>query len=383
MFLLAALLGCPPAGPTEEEDLGRIEQTVDDVARTVWPGNILEGGDRHVRLLNGFFAGDPSAYWFAGFASRQAADLFWFCRESDSACPLDAQGAIDRSRTVGDPVFATIPGEVDYSPFWLTWRVVVPDDYEANSIKSVYGIEKAEAAGELRVEPIVFDHGGDIGPDLAIMHCLLVLEDTALEGNADPTIDDPDTLALEIPPQDGWHKQYQLTFYDFTESDGVFPPAEDSESRPLMPFADIFVFFRDCGGGSTYSVCDSTSAEAGAVSERGVEVDLTNDGDKADNNNIISGFPKLDGESPEDRAYSPLWRVNRVLINPAHDDDVVLIDSTGDQDDTVAKAPSDIAELVAKGWVYEPEPLSEELAGNAIPGNDGVLFFNCPSQAPE
>ena len=377
------LLGCPPIEPTVEEDLGRIEQTVDEVAQTVWPGNVLENGDRHVRLLNGFFAGDPSAYWFAGFASRIAADIFWFCREGDDACPLDSTGAIDRDRAVGNPVLSTIPGEMDYSPFWLIWRLVVPHDYEPNALKSVHGIEQAEAGGDLRVELVVFDHGGSVGPDAAIMHCLLALDGTELQGNGEPTVEDPGTSALDEPLQEGWHKQYQLTFFDFTETDGVFPPAEDSETRPLMPFADIFVFFRDCEGGSTYDVCNSTSAEAGAVSERGVELDLTADGDKADNNNIISGFPRTESESPDDRIYSPLWRVQRVLIDPAHDDDVVLIDSTVDQDESIAKAPSDVYELVELGWVGEPESLSEELAGNAIPGNDNTLFFNCPSQAAE
>lgn len=372
----------PDASGTTEADLGRIEATLDDVTKTVWPGNIRVDGSRYIRLLNGFFDGEPSAYWFAGFASRKTADVFWFCREGDAACPFDEKGAVDRNRTIGDPVFARIPGEDGYSPFWLVWTVRVPEDYEANEIKSTLGIERAAKSGRVLVERHIHDHGGDIGPDETIMHCLLALDGTELEGNGDDILGKPGVKSLFVPPQPGWHKQFQVTFYDFTESEGVFPPDPATESRSLMPTADIFVFFRDCGGGSKSPLCEWATAPLVAVSERGVEQDFTGDGDKMDNNNIISGFPRTEPPHELDRVYSPLWRVNVVRVIPEHDDEVGLITVGSDQNDTQIRSPANIRTLVSEGKVAEPVGMSEELAGNMIPGNDGKVFFNCPSQPP-
>ena len=150
-----------------------------------------------------------------------------------------------------------------------------------------------------------------------------------------------------------------------------------------MPFADIFVFFRDCEGGSESPACDGTTGLLGAVSERGVELDLTADGDKADNNNIISGFPRTPSLDPRDRVYSPLWRVMRTRIPADHDSDVLLIDSTRDQNESMARSPQDIRALVQAGLVLPPETVSEAEASDAVAGNDNVLFFDCPSQVAD
>ena len=377
-----ACAGCPTEpDPWPEEALGPIELTVDEVEATVWPGVEPAGEPRHVRLLNGFFDGEASAYWFAGFGSRRAADVFWFCREGDDACPLSADGVIDRDRTIGNPVFAVVPGDAAYSPFWLIWTVRVPADYEPDELKSVTGIEAAAQAGWVEVERAVFDHGGDIGPDAALMHCLIVLEGTELQGNGDDLVAQPGVPSRVVPLEPGWNRRYKLNFFDFTSNSGVFPPASDSESWPLMPTADIFVFFRDCIGGSTRDVCTQTGLDLAAVSERGVELDLTDDGDRADNNNIISGFPHAEPPHPLDRIYSPLWRVQQVVVNAEHDDDVFLFDDSGDQDITDVTTPTQMRELVELGWLRPPREISEMDAGNPIPGNDGVTFFNCPSQS--
>ena len=375
------LAGCPTvAEPGPEQELGPIEQIVDDVQATVWPGVDADAG-RHVRLLNGFFDGEPSSYWFAGFASRRAADVFWFCPEGDTACPFNDEGVIDRDRTIGSPVFAVVPGDADYSPFWLAWVVRVPDDYVADELKSVAGIEAAASDGRVKVERSLFDHGGDVGPAPAIMHCLLVLDGTELQGNGADIVGRPGVPALEVPVEQGWSRRYQVQFFDFTGNSGVFPPAVDSESWSLMPTADIFVFFRDCAGGSETRVCEETGLNLAAVSERGVELDLTNDDDRADNNNIISGFPRTPAPHPLDRIYSPLWRAMQVVIDPAHDDDVYLLDSSEDQSVSDLKTLTHMRELIELGWLATPRTISEMDAGNSIPGNDGVTFFNCPSQS--
>lgn len=380
---LAALLsGCPTEpDPWPETSLGPIEQVIDEVTATVWPGVEAETG-RHVRLLNGFFNGDPTAYWFAGFASRRAADVFWFCPEGDEACPFTDNGTIDRDATIGDPVFAVKPGDAAYSPFWLVWKVTVPAGYQPDELKSVAGIEAAAVGGRVAVERALYDHGGDVGPDAAIMHCLLVLDGTELQGNGADLVGQPGVPALDIPVERGWNRKYSVSFFDFTGNSGLFPPAADSESIPLFPTADIFVFFRDCVDGSQTDLCMQTGVPHAAVSERGVELDLTNDGDRADNNNIISGFPRTPAPHPLERIYSPLWRAMKVLIDPAHDDDVVLFDTTGEQSDTEVRTLARMREMVDLGWVAEPHQISEMDSGNAIAGNDGVTFFNCPSQTP-
>ncbi len=373
------LAGCAPSTPAEE-DLGPIEQTVDEVARTVWPG-VEDDDGRHVRLLNGFFDGEPTAYWFAGFAPRRTADVFWFCRDDHPTCPFDAAGEFDRTSTVGDPVFATMPGEADHSPFWLVWVVRVPGDYEPNELKSTFGIEEAADEERVTVEAAIRDHGGDVGPAEVIVHCLMVLEGTVLQGNGGDLAGRPGEATAAVPPRGGWHKQYRVTVFDFIDSEGVFAPNPSSESVPLMPESNIFVFHRDCAGGSTSPACAALDRDEVSVSERGVEEDLTGDGDRSDTNNVIAGFPGAPvGEDEWESAYSPLWRVKAARVPAEHDDDVSLIDTTADQDDTDARSVADVRALLEAGWIAEPEDLSEEDAGNPIPGNEGVVFFNCPSQ---
>ncbi len=378
--------GCDTAVPdVGEPELGPIEDMLDEVSMTVWPGVVKDDGVRELRRINGFNNGDPTGYWFANFASKNAPDIFWFCREGDTLCPFDERGVIDRSRTVGNPVVSSIPGESTYSPFWLSWRVTVPDDYEADEVKSVDAVEAGVKEGRFSVEKVVFDHGGELGPADTIMHCLLVLTGTLLEGNGEDLVGQPGKPSMEIPVQEGWFRQYRVQFYDFTFSEGVFAPDKASESTPKMRSADIFVFFRDCANGSPTEVCQyaASSADLGAVSERGVEQDFTGDGDKGDTNNIISAIPRKIPDDPLDKPYSALWKVNRVAIPPENDDRLQLIDLTLDQDTSAIKSTQVMREYVAAGLVAEPKPISEEDVGNSIPGNDGEVFFNCPSQVED
>ena len=365
-----------------EADLGPIEAVIDEVATTVWPGNVKADGTRHIRRLNGFFNGEATSYWFIGFASRVTADVFFVCREGESGCPFDDQGAIAWDKLVGDPIFARIPGEAGYSPFWLSWVVTVGSDYTADDLKSVFGIEAATERGDVSVAQVVFDHGGTVGPAEALLHCLLVLEGTELQDNGADLVGQPGIPTMEVPIASGWHKQYRVTFFDFTPSEGVFSPDPATESRALQPSSDIFVMFRNCAAGSDAPACQLVNADLAAVSERGVETDINADGDKADTNNVVVAVP---GESPVtsgDKEYSPLWRVNVVKILPEHDAAVSLIDMTGGQNDTGVKSVETIRTLVDAGMVEEPEFMSEAMAGNSISGNDGKVFFNCPSQVP-
>jgi len=372
------------AGDPVEADLGPIDDVIDDFTRTVWPGVVDADGNRTVRRINGFFDGAPTAYWFSGFAPRFTADVFYFCRDSDARCPFDDDGAIDFDRAIGHPVFARIPGEEGYSPYWLVKIVRVPDDYEPDALKSSLGIERAVEDGRVAVEPLLLDHGGDVGEDRVLVHCLLVFRETLLSGNGGDMIGQPGVPSREVPLLLGWHKQYSVAFYEFTVSEGFFAPDPDSDAqRTLMPSADIFVLFRDCEAGSASPICGLTSGELGSVSERGVETDLNADGDKSDTNNVIAAFPGRDPPDPVDKPYSALWAVKVVTVAPEHDAEVSLIDLTGDQSVSDVKDATTLRALVADGMLLEPQPMSEAQAGDSIPGNDGQVFFNCPSQVAE
>ena len=150
----------------------------------------------------------------------------------------------------------------------------------------------------------------------------------------------------------------------------------------MMPSSDIYVLFRDCEGGSDKPPCARTSGEMGAVSERGTEEDITEDGDKGDTNNVIVAFPGAPPLDDFDPVYSPLWSVNVVPIPIAQDDTLRLVDVTRAQFETDIKDIKDIRDQVNLGVLLEPRPMSEAQSGSRVSGNDGRVFFNCPSQVP-
>ncbi len=386
-WLLCALaFACTSTSPASivEPDLGPFDATLDDAGRSVFPGLTRPDGSHYIRQINGFFNGEQTGYWFFGFASRLTSDVFIFCREGDTVCPFDAKGHAQWSHMVGNPVFARAPGQVGFSPFWLAWRVTVPADYEANSIKSVEGVHAAVAAGRVSLALNMHDHGGAIGMGQTVMHCAHVLADTTLDRAGQDIVGKPGVKIREIERRLGWHAGYRIAFFDFTASEGVTSPDPNSQSRPLMRTSDIYVSFRDCKGGSQSKICKMVNSLAGSVSERGTEDDFTTDGDKADTNNVIVAFPGALPVDPvdADRAYSPLWRVVKVMIRPEHDKDVKLIDDSLDQTKSDITTVAKVRELVGKGYIYPLVFVDEGMTGTAIQGNDGLTFFSCPSQVP-
>lgn len=381
---LLATAGCSSEtrDPFVDEDLGAVEKSLSPGQLTVYPGLQKPDGGHYVRQINGYFNGEETGYWFFGFASRQTADIFIFCKKSDSLCPFDSKGHAQWSHMVGQPVFSHIPPESGFSPFWVVWVVQVPDDYVANSLKSVTGIFRARDAGRVQVDQHVFDHGGTIGKDLTIMHCAHVIAGTTLDRVGEDLVNKPGTKMRVIESRTGWHKQHKVTFFDFTASEGVSAPDPISQSRPLMRTSDIFVLFRDCAGGSKSLICQKVNSLQGSVSERGTETDFTGDGDKRDTNNVLIAFPYTAPVDPKDadRSYSPLWRVNAVKIRPQYDADVQLIDNTLDQKKSSVRSIADVRKLLGQGRTYDIDFVSEGMTGTAIPGNDGLTFFSCPSQ---
>ncbi len=383
LFVALCVAACTSSAPSSAEpSLGPLDSVVDQKARVVWPGRIQEDGSRVVKQINGFFDGNPIGCWLFGLSSRMTADAFVFCREGDALCPFDARGHAQWARMVGDPVFARMPGETGYSPYWLVWVVRVPATYHAGDLKSVDGIKKAVAEGHVRLEQDVFDHGGTIGPGPAVMHCALVLAGTTLENPDADLVGQPGVKRRTIEDRQGWHKQYRVHFYDFSASEGVGPADPSSQSRPLMIVSDLIVLRRDCPGGSTSPLCTLANAARGWVSEMDADADFTHDGDKSDTNHILMAAPFLPPADPKDAAsaYSPLWRVSTVRVLPQHDAAVPLIDTTGQQDQSSIQSIAALRAAVAAGWLADPEPLSEAEAGISLPGNDGQVYFSCPVQ---
>ena len=377
-LLLAAAACASPGDELWEQDLGPLESTLDEPARRLWPGHEQPEGGRVIPLINGFGNGAPIGYWFVGQAPSTTADMFWFCREDDALCPLDEQGRLNLDRSVGRPVFARMPGEQSYSTYWWIKVIRVPAGYEADSIKSVHGIERAIQAQRVSHEWYHFNYGGSVGPKRAIEHSVLVLDGTRLQGNGDDLIAEPGVASQTVPLLEGWHKQYRVHFYDFTGIEGVLTP-DSEEGMPLMvPTADMYMIFRDCTTAVQPAVCDAATDMRGGVNERGLDQDLTADSDRLDTNNILA--PRPEGFSPAASSYRGwgLWAVKTVTVSAEQNDTLELIDTTADQFRSAVKSTIVLDDLVVAKHVSEPTPLQPNRVGK--PPGSGEVLFDCPVQ---
>jgi len=384
-LVLPTFIGC--SGPTDgaDPDLGSIDATLTFAQRVNWPG-VDKAAWREIPFLRGFSNGRPHAYWFLGFAARNTADSFWFCRESDTACPLDEHMRLNWDTLVGHPMFMRIPGQPGFSPFWQMWKVTVPDDFEPDSVKTIETLHRLDLEGAVRVESLVTDFGNVFntyrGPQTTVLHCALVLEGTRL---AEQGTEMPDGSAqmLVLERKFGWHQGYRVEFIDFSPSDGAFPEAEDSDSRPRMPFANIYIQWRRClEGGTSPEICNFRGfayRDRRPVSERGLGQDITGDGDINDTNNVL-GALQCELRRPSERPYSPLWGPQAVMEMPGSA--LEYVDDYANQAESDIQSADQIFDAVAAGRVASPVVQREDETGNPVPGNEGQVFFNCPSPAP-
>ena len=383
-FAVIAATACGGDEGGADEDRGPVEDIVEFADRINWPG-IDRAESREIPFIRGFGEDGPAAYWFLGFASRRTADSFWFCREGDTECPLDANQRLNWDRLVGNPLFTRLPGQEGFSPFWQMWTVRVPEDYEPDFIKTIDTLNTLQDEGTVAAQPFILDFGelfGEvIGPQEVILHCALVLTGTTLAENGE-LMPDGVTPMLALEVRAGWHEGYRVEFVDFSLSDGVFAEADDSENRPLMRKANIYIHWRLCEGDPMPEICDIQTQSDGErpVSERGLGEDITGDGDTNDTNNTLGSVPCKVPLDPEELPYSPLWGVNKVMVQPGAS--ISLIDTTGDQLQSDIKSAVDMFAAVDLGDISEPEPQTEDSSGNPVPGNDGQIFFNCPNPVP-
>lgn len=77
--------------------------------------------------------GEDVSYYAFDVSSLLSAPVYAFAYASDPSVRVDGQA----------PVFDVIPGEEGYNDFWQMVQVLVPDDYVANSIRSLDEIERS------------------------------------------------------------------------------------------------------------------------------------------------------------------------------------------------------------------------------------------------
>jgi hypothetical protein len=379
MVLLA--VGCggsDPDGP--DPDLGPIENTLGFEDRVAWPGLDIATG-RQILSLRGFADDAQIGYWFFGFGARRTADAFVFCREGDEACPLDEHRRLNWSHIVGHPIFTRIPGDPEFSPFWAMWIARVPADFEPDSVKTIETLDRLAQQGVIKADRFIMDFGVidnlPVGPREVVLHCALVLSGTELSRQDLPQLDQPDTPILEIPRTFGWFQGHRVEFFDFSISEGVFPAADDGESRATMRIANVYILWRDCADDPHPAICDFPGfAETAArpVSERGLGQDMTGDHDATDTNNVFGSGPCSLKYPGTELTYSPLWGPQKAIVSM----DVGMPDTYLDQFRSDVQSAGDVFALVDEEHALQPTFMMEDETGNPVPGNQGRIMFDCP-----
>lgn len=381
-LLAVGALAC--SDQAADSDRGPIDDTLAPDDRVAWPG-VDHAAGRVIPFLRGFGEGRPIAYWFLGFGSRQTADSFWFCREGDDTCPLDEHRRLNWDSLVGHPLFSRIPGQAGFSPFWQMWVVRVPPSFVPDSVKTMGTLDRLAQAGVVTADRFILDfgrlYGESIGPSEVLLHCALVLAGTELEDNGGMMPDGRGPMRT-MERRMGWFEGYQVAFVDFSASDGVFSAADDSDTRPLMRTANIYVFWRTCLADPRPAICDLpgyASAERRPVSERGLGQDITGDGDIGDTNNVVGARP-CSLARPTEKPYSPLWAPQALTIkepwNPG------LIDSYRDQTRSDIASADVMFDEIARSHLTEPKLMLVDETGKPVPGNEGQVLFNCPEPVP-
>lgn len=342
-----------------DADLGPVEATLSDDDRTAWPGAEGAGG-RVVPLRNGFHDEAQAAWWDFGSAPRGTADSFWFCREDDDLCPLDENRRLNWDRAVGNPLVTRLPGDAEFSPYWQVWVARVPDDYAGNEITTAATLHARAEAGEIEAAPLRIDFGAPQGRDVGVrdvvVHFPLVLDGTVLEGNGRAMVGDAAMPSMFVETRQAWFEGYRVSLLDFSRSEGVLPAADDSQGRPMTPFSDAFVLYRDCRAEPLPELC-SGAAEIRRAVEEGP--DLTGDGDTRDTNTLLAslpGRPAKDGGAP----YSPLQRDLAAEVEAARDAEVALIDRTGDDSSSDVRSLATLLAAIDAGRFCEIAAAAED-----------------------
>ena len=169
-------------------------------------------------------AGEDVEYYVFDVTSLASAPVYSFVYASDPTSRVRGQGAI----------FDVVPGEEGYNDFWQMVRVLVPDDYVPDSVRSLADIEAA---------------GFELQRTGTIVNCPIV----------------PHGSAAQLAAREGvgWYKGKHVQYFSFetTESSVVNPDSLD------VPYAVVRVIFEDNdptkgmksepGTGNTHNVFDT------------------------------------------------------------------------------------------------------------------------------
>ncbi|MBI2894527.1 MAG: hypothetical protein HYY06_13325 [Deltaproteobacteria bacterium] len=384
LSLSSVLMACGGSEPSGgDPDRGPIEDILSFEERVSWPGMDQASG-RVLLSLRGFSNGEQIGYWFLGFGARRTDDAFFFCREGDEACPLDQHQRLNWDRLVGHPIFTRIPGDPEFSPFWQMWVVRVPEDFEPDSVKTIETLDRLAQAGEVSADRFILDFDRIfeeyVGPREVVLHCALVLAGTELSENG-LTLVDGKLDILRLQRQLGWFEGRRVEFVDFSFSEGVFPAANDSDSRAETRVANVYIMWRSCDVEPRPAICDVpgyANPTMRPVSERGLGQDVTGNGDPFDTNNVF-GATRCRRTSPLEIPYSPLWGPQAVTVAPER----ALVDTYGDLARSEVQSSEDISDAVAQGEAPPPTVMMEDETGNPVPGNEGRVLFDCPFSVAE
>lgn len=155
--------------------------------------DVLEAEPRRFELVQGWFQGRETFYYdfgantssTAGGATVVTAPIYVLARAAEAGGdPQPVEGQAN--------IIDVLPGQEGYSDLWQVMLVEVPDDYEANTLRS------AEA---------VLDAGYPITPTDQFVNCPVVPAGSTLSEGGAPLVQ-------------GWYRDQEVFYFDF----GANPP---------------------------------------------------------------------------------------------------------------------------------------------------------------
>lgn len=161
----------------------------------------VDGLDRPdtIPLVEGWFRNESVSYYDYGVQPNVTAPILaFFYADSPDDAVMGQRNVID-----------TIPGQPGYSDFWRVYKVLVPDDYEANAIRS---LADAHAAGYA------------IEATSIVVNCPVVNPDATLSGSAQE-------------PVVGWYRGQEVYYFDHG--------ARSATNGSVVHTAPIYAFFTE------------------------------------------------------------------------------------------------------------------------------------------
>lgn len=202
--------------------------------------------------------GELIQYYNFDVLPTTAAPIYAFFRE-------DGSTAVDGQLNV----IGVIPGDEGYSDFWHVYKVMVPSDYEANTLTN---------------EADILASGYTMEATNLVVNCPVVPDGSTAElryGGGDASL------------TSGWYDDMVVKYFNFE----VLTVTVPSQGEPVVPLSDILVSFNIDPG------MDGGGPASGFMTESGM--------DDGQTHNVAETVPGDDG-------YSPFWDVD-VYSNVAFD----------------------------------------------------------------